>query len=225
MEHENQNSYDVIDDKEIHSVFPSRMKKNVVLPIRTDSFLKVKRSPIVVTNQFHGENKKDKDKAITVFVGSETCSNNTAEYETLIVGLEMKSDMQIPKLDVCGDSQLIINKLSGSYEKVVAKNRRDWHERVGEALWEYRTTIRTTTQATLFSLVYGVEAVLPLEKQIPSLRIVFQEELTTESNAPLRQVELEAFDENTLEAQQSWSVIKIDLQEYSKKKCNLDHLE
>ncbi|XP_075092155.1 uncharacterized protein LOC142172440 [Nicotiana tabacum] len=38
-----------------------------------------------------------------------------------------------------------------------------------EALWAYRTTHRTPTQATPYSLVYGVEAVLPLERQIPSL--------------------------------------------------------
>jgi len=32
------------------------------------------------------------------------------------MGLEMASDMKIPQLDVYGDSQLIINQLSGSYE-------------------------------------------------------------------------------------------------------------
>ena len=50
------------------------------------------------------------------FVLGETCSNNATDYEALIVGLEMASDMKISKFDVYGDSQLIINKLSGSYE-------------------------------------------------------------------------------------------------------------
>ncbi|XP_015166801.1 uncharacterized protein [Solanum tuberosum] len=45
------------------------------------------------------------------FVLGETCSNNAAEYQALIVGLEMASDMKIPQLDVYGDSQLIINQL------------------------------------------------------------------------------------------------------------------
>ncbi|KAL0337629.1 UNVERIFIED_CONTAM: hypothetical protein Scaly_2038000 [Sesamum calycinum] len=48
-------------------------------------------------------------------------------------------------------------------KKVVAKLKRDWHERIEEALWAYRTTVRTPTQATHSALVYGVEAVLPLE--------------------------------------------------------------
>ncbi|KAL0461072.1 UNVERIFIED_CONTAM: hypothetical protein Slati_0734400 [Sesamum latifolium] len=47
--------------------------------------------------------------------------------------------------------------------KVVSKSKRDWHEKIGEALWAYRTTHRTATQATPYSLVYGVEAVLPLK--------------------------------------------------------------
>ena len=57
-------------------------------------------------------------------------------------------------------------------------------------------------QATPYSLVYGVEAVLPLERQIPSLRIAIQEGLTNEENARLRLEELEALDEKRLEAQQ-----------------------
>ncbi|KAL0459066.1 UNVERIFIED_CONTAM: hypothetical protein Slati_0533800 [Sesamum latifolium] len=41
-------------------------------------------------------------------------------------------------------------------KKVVAKSKRDWHERIGEALWAYRTTIRTPTQSTSYALVYRV---------------------------------------------------------------------
>ncbi|XP_074290173.1 uncharacterized protein LOC141616908 [Silene latifolia] len=85
--------------------------------------------------------------------------------------------------------------------KVVAKSKRDWHERIGEALWAYRTTYKTPTQATPYALVYGVEAVLPLEMQIPSLRIAIQEELTEDENDKLRLAELEALDEKRLDAQ------------------------
>ncbi|KAL0449524.1 UNVERIFIED_CONTAM: hypothetical protein Slati_1508800 [Sesamum latifolium] len=87
-------------------------------------------------------------------------------------------------------------------KKVVAKSKRDWHERIGEALWAYRTTVRTPTQSTPYALVYGVEAVLPLEQEIPSLRIAIQEGLTEEENARLLLKELEALDEKRSEAQQ-----------------------
>src|SRR4051812_12424313 len=56
-------------------------------------------------------------------------------------------------------------------KKFISRSQHEWDKKLGECLWTYRTTIRTPTKATPFSLVYGCEAVLPLEVQIPSLRI------------------------------------------------------
>jgi hypothetical protein len=39
-------------------------------------------------------------------------------------------------------------------------------------LHEYHTTIRTSIGATPYTLVYGIEAVMPLEVEIPSLRVL-----------------------------------------------------
>ncbi|KAM2288448.1 hypothetical protein ACFXTI_029324 [Malus domestica] len=87
-------------------------------------------------------------------------------------------------------------------KKVISRTKRDWHERIRETLWAYRTTHRTHTQATPFSLVYGSETVLPLESQILSLRMAIQEGLINENNAKLCLQELETLDERRLEAQQ-----------------------
>ncbi|XP_070025272.1 uncharacterized protein [Nicotiana sylvestris] len=72
-----------------------------------------------------------------------------------------------------------------------------------DALWAYRTTHRTPTHVTPYSLINGVEAVLPLERQIHSLQLAIQEGITDEENARLRLVELEALYEKRLEAKQS----------------------
>ncbi|XP_073056874.1 uncharacterized protein [Primulina eburnea] len=40
---------------------------------------------------------------------------------------------------------------------------KDWVEELPSVLWAYRTTPRLPTQETPFSLVYGSEAVLPIE--------------------------------------------------------------
>ncbi|PKI35940.1 hypothetical protein CRG98_043669 [Punica granatum] len=53
----------------------------------------------------------------------------------------------------------------------------DWHEMLPYALLAYRTSIRTSTGATPYSLVYGMEAVLPIEVEIPSMRILAEAEL------------------------------------------------
>ncbi|KAI5317114.1 hypothetical protein L3X38_036821 [Prunus dulcis] len=87
-------------------------------------------------------------------------------------------------------------------KKVVGRTKKDWRERINEALWAYRMTYRTPTQATPYSLVYGVETVLPLESQLPSLRMAVHKGLTDEENAKLCLQELEALDEKRLEAQQ-----------------------
>lgn len=60
--------------------------------------------------------------------------------------------------------------------------------------------MRGAGHATPFSLVYGCEAVLPLEIQIPSLRVAVQYDMTPDDNAKLRLIELESLDERRLQA-------------------------
>ncbi|KAG5576973.1 hypothetical protein H5410_057107 [Solanum commersonii] len=84
LEHENQDSCDVTDDKEIHSVFPSRMKRKVALSITTNVFLKVKRSTIVVTNQFHRETNKEEDETITVGSQMEDSNFTQSSYHITV---------------------------------------------------------------------------------------------------------------------------------------------
>ena len=48
---------------------------------------------------------------------------------------------------------------------------KDWHEFLPFALCAYHTSIRTSMGVTLYSLVYGMEAILPVEVEIPSLKI------------------------------------------------------
>ncbi|XP_062114336.1 uncharacterized protein LOC133825400 [Humulus lupulus] len=93
-----------------------------------------------------------------------------------------------------GQAEAFNKVLCKIMKKTVTKNKRDWHKRLPEALWAYRTTIRTGTGCTPYNLVFGSEAVLPLEVQIPSLRISTQ--LTTpDENVQVRLAELEALDE------------------------------
>jgi len=54
---------------------------------------------------------------------------------------------------------------------------KDWHEMLLLALHAYRTAVRTSTGATPYTLVYGMEAVMPLEVEIPSLRVLVDSKL------------------------------------------------
>jgi hypothetical protein len=56
--------------------------------------------------------------------------------------------------------------------KVCSVNRDDWDLRVLAVLRAYRTTCKKLIMQTPFKLVYGLEAVVPMEYLVPSLRIV-----------------------------------------------------
>ena len=56
----------------------------------------------------------------------------------------------------------------------MGKTYKDWSEYLPFALWGYRTTTRTATGQTPFLLVYGTEAVLPIEIEIKSLRVMME---------------------------------------------------
>ncbi|XP_075107132.1 uncharacterized protein LOC142180104 [Nicotiana tabacum] len=61
------------------------------------------------------------------FVLGETCSNNAAEYQALIIDLKMALDMKILQLEIYDDSKLIINQLLGSY-KVKKEDLLPYHQ-------------------------------------------------------------------------------------------------
>ena len=55
--------------------------------------------------------------------------------------------------------------------KTVRGNRRDWSDRLHEALWAYRTTWISTTSFSPYEMVYGKIPIFPIEFKIKTLRI------------------------------------------------------
>eukprot|EP00253_Pinus_taeda_P020271 PITA_20271 len=54
--------------------------------------------------------------------------------------------------------------------KKIKENRRDWFQKLPEALWAYRTTWKNTTGFSPYELVFGKNVVFPLEFEIKTLR-------------------------------------------------------
>ncbi|CAL9012635.1 unnamed protein product, partial [Prunus brigantina] len=64
-------------------------------------------------------------------------------------------------------NKVIINII----RKMLEKNPKQWHEKLSETLWAYRTSKREATGMTPYALTYGHDAVLPMEIAVQSLRI------------------------------------------------------
>ena len=69
-------------------------------------------------------------------------------------------------------------------------------------MWAYRISIHTPTGATPFSLVYGVEAILPIELEIPSLRVSLQHFIDDNTYRQDRLAQLDLLDEKRISALQ-----------------------
>lgn len=58
--------------------------------------------------------------------------------------------------------------------RLVGNHKTHWHRMLYPTLWAYRTSVKTATGFTPFQLAYNLEAVLLIEYQIPSLKIVIE---------------------------------------------------
>ncbi|XP_024195571.1 uncharacterized protein LOC112198671 [Rosa chinensis] len=63
---------------------------------------------------------------------------------------------------------------------MLIENPRQWHDTLYETLWAYRTSKRNPTATTPYALMFGHDAVLPLEINVHSLRVQDQHHLIGE---------------------------------------------
>jgi hypothetical protein len=63
-------------------------------------------------------------------------------------------------------------------KKKIEENPRRWHEVLSEALWGHHISRHGSTKVTPYELVYGQEAVLPVDVNLDAYRLVKQNDLT-----------------------------------------------
>ncbi|GAU51646.1 hypothetical protein TSUD_414680 [Trifolium subterraneum] len=97
----------------------------------------------------------------------------------------------------------VVEAANKNIKKIIQKmvvTYKDWHEMLPFALHGYRTSVRTSTGATPFSLVYGMEAVLPVEVEIPSMRVLMEAKLTEAEWCQSRYDQLNLIEEKRMTA-------------------------
>ncbi|XP_049381375.1 uncharacterized protein LOC125845933 [Solanum stenotomum] len=97
----------------------------------------------------------------------------------------------------------VVEAANKNIKKILRKmvqGTRQWHEKLRFAFLRYRTTVRTSIGATPYLLVYGTEAVIPLEVENPSLRIIVEAEIEDTKWVKTRLEQLTLIDEKGLTA-------------------------
>ena len=139
--------------KRVESASYASMTRNVVIRfIKKEIICKYRLPRKIITNNATNLNNKMMKEMCEDF---KIQHHNSMPYRPKMNGVVEAANKNIKK---------IVQKMTISYK--------DWHKMLPFALHGYRTSVRTFTGATPFSLVYGMEVVLPFEVEIPSLRIL-----------------------------------------------------
>ena len=81
--------------------------------------------------------------------------------------------------------------------KIVSGSKTDWELKFHSTLWAYRVAYKIVIGTTLFNMVYGLDAILPLEFLVPTLRVAKELEWTGHELSDQLE-ELEKLDETRL---------------------------
>ncbi|XP_070054946.1 uncharacterized protein [Nicotiana tomentosiformis] len=115
-------------------------------------------------------------------------------------------------------NKVIIQNLKKKLEATKGK----WPEELPGVLWAYRTTAKSSIGETLFSFVYGAEALIPVEVGEPTLRY-FQ--ASEETNNEVMLVNLELLDEYRDLEQIRMAAQKQRMERYYNRRANLRYFK
>ena len=107
----------------------------------------------------------------------------------------------------------------------MVETSRDWSKKFSFALWAYRTSFRTSTGATPYSLVYGMKTVLPVEIDMGSLRVALEQQIPEADWVQARLDQLNLLNERRLRATDHVCAYKRKMVQAFKKQVKLRPLQ
>ncbi|MCO5562225.1 hypothetical protein L7F22_015851 [Adiantum nelumboides] len=109
--------------------------------------------------------------------------------------LKIKRKHSTPYYPQCNG---LVEKINGMICKIIKKQvitkPKEWDKHLEVALWSYRTSFKTSLGYSPYHLVFGKEAILPIEVQLASLRV-----LASGRETPKEQLQQQILDLERLE--------------------------
>ncbi|XP_068461682.1 uncharacterized protein [Phaseolus vulgaris] len=154
----------------------------------------------------------------TKWVEAEPVAHITAQKVEHFVWKNIVCRFGVPKRLVESANRVLLRGLKRRLEKAKGK----WAEEVPRIVWSYHTTPQSSTHETPFSLVYGTDAMIPVEIQESSPR--FLNFIAEESNEE-RKVNLDLLDEVREEARVSVEAVKRRVERRHNSKVRLSRFQ
>ncbi|XP_070054327.1 uncharacterized protein [Nicotiana tomentosiformis] len=94
----------------------------------------------------------------------------------------------------------VVNKNIKRILRKIVDNHRQWHEKLSFSLLGYHTTMRTTTRVMTYMLVDGTKVVIPVDVEIPSLRVIQEAKMDDANCICVNQEQLTLIDKKRMYA-------------------------
>ena len=93
----------------------------------------------------------------------------------LCAKLKIRHNYASPYYPQCnGLNERFNGELIRMLTKVTSHHGKNWDLELPCALWAYRTAVKTGTKFSPFHLVYGKEALMPIEVEIPAIKMLLK---------------------------------------------------
>ncbi|GFZ01910.1 hypothetical protein Acr_15g0005190 [Actinidia rufa] len=134
------------------------------------------------------------------------------QFEELCSELQISHHFSSPEHPQANGQVEVTNRtLFNILKTKLEKSKGLWAEELPNILWAYRTTERTATGHTPFSLTFGAEAVIPVEIGLHSPRVGHYE---PEANNEALEISLDLLEEKRLEAAMEMAAYQQKMRQY-----------